>query len=216
MSVATGLLGKKIGMTQVFNPNGALVGVTAVEVGPCIVVLKRTVEKDGYSALQIGFDEKPERKVNRPEMGHFNKAGVAPKRVLKEFRVAEEVAEQFEVGQTIGADVFNVGDIIDVSGLSKGKGFTGVMKRYGFHGAKSTHGVHEAFRHGGSLGQNMTPGRVMKGKKMAGHKGAKPVTVQNVEIVRVFPADNLIFVKGPVPGGRNSFLSIRAALKKSA
>ena len=215
MSVATGLLGKKIGMTQVFNPNGALVGVTAVEVGPCVVVLKRTVEKDGYSALQIGFEEKPERKASRPEMGHFNKAGVAPKRVLKEFRVAEEVAEQFEVGQTISADVFNVGDIIDVSGLSKGKGFTGVMKRYGFHGAKATHGVHEAFRHGGSLGQNMTPGRVMKGKKMAGHKGAKPVTVQNVEVVRVFPADNLIFVKGPVPGGRNSFLSIRTALKKS-
>jgi large subunit ribosomal protein L3 len=202
-------------MTQVFNPNGTLTGVTALEVGPCVVVQKRTPEKDGYSALQLGFDDKPERKAKRPEMGHVAKAECPPKRMLREFRVSEEVAAEHEVGAVIKADLIKVGDRIDISGLSKGKGFAGVMKRYGFHGAKATHGVHECFRHGGSLGQNMTPGRVMKGKKMAGHQGNKKITVQNVEVMRVFPEDNLIFVKGPVPGGVSTYLTIRPAVKKS-
>lgn len=213
MSFDTGILGKKIGMTQVFNPSGELVGVTAIEVGPCVVVAKRTVEKDGYVALQIGFDEKPERKAKRPELGHFNKAGVAPMRHLREFRVPQEVADQYEVGRQLDVTALEMGMKIDVSSKSKGLGFTGVMKRYGFRGAKATHGVHEAFRHGGSLGQNMTPGRVMKGKKMAGHKGNKKITVQNVEIIRVFAADNLIFVRGPIPGGKNNLVTIRPAVK---
>ncbi len=215
MSAECGLLGKKLGMTQVFNPNGQLVGVTALEVGPCVVVTKRTLEKDGYTAVQLGFDDKPERKVKRPEMGQFAKAGVTPKRVLKEFRLSEQAADQLEVGQSLGADTLKVGDFVDMTGLSRGKGFTGVMKRYGYHGAKATHGVHEAFRHGGSLGQNMTPGRVFKGKRMAGHQGNKRITVQSVEVMRVFPDDNIVFVKGPVPGGRNSVLSIKPAVKKS-
>jgi large subunit ribosomal protein L3 len=215
MSIETGLLGKKLGMTQVFNPNGFLIGVTAIEVGPCVVVQKRTEEKDGYIALQLGFDEKKETKAKRPERGHFAKAKTTPKRLLKEFRVSKEIADKYEVGDTLGLADIAVGDIIDISGTSIGKGFTGVVKRYGFHGGKDTHGVHEAYRHGGSLGQNMTPARVMKGKKMAGHQGNKKITIQNVEVVRVFLEDNLIFVRGPIPGGKNSYLSIRPAVKKS-
>lgn len=210
-----GILGKKIGMTQVFNPDGSRYGVTAVEVGPCVVVQKRTVEKDGYVALQLGFDDKPERKVRRPEAGHFKKAGVEPKRNLVEFRVSQEIADEYEVGQEIKADALTVGDRVDVVGTSKGAGFAGVMKTYGFAGAKATHGVHEAFRHGGSLGQCMTPGRVMKGKKMAGHHSAKRITVQSLEVVRVFAADNLVFIKGPLPGGRNSVVQLRPAVKRS-
>jgi len=216
MSAAIALLGKKIGMTQVFDPDGTRVGVTAVEVGPCVVVQKKSVEQDGYVALQIGFEDKPERKVKAPEQGHFSKAGVPAKRHLREVRVSEELAAQFEVGQEVGADTFTPGDFVDVTGLSKGKGMTGVMKRYGYHGAKATHGVHEAFRHGGSLGQCMTPGRVMKGKKMAGHQGNKQITVQNVQVMRVLADDNLLFLKGPVPGSRNSLLSVRPAVKKSS
>lgn len=215
MSVTVGLIGKKLGMTQVFNPNGHLICVTAVEVGPCVVVQKKTQATDGYTALQLGFDDKKESRVNRPELGHFGKAGVTPKKVLKEFRVSEETAAQFEVGQIIALEDVKEGDVIDISGISIGKGFTGVMKRHHFHGAKDTHGVHECFRHGGSLGQNMTPGHVIKGKKMAGHHGNKKVTVQNIEVVRVFAADNIIFVKGPIPGSKNSCLTIQAAVKKS-
>ena len=214
MSSAPGLLGKKVGMTQVFNPGGLRIGVTAVEVGPCVVVNKRTVDKDGYTALQLGFEDKPERKVKSPERGVFAKAGVTPKRHLREFRVSAEVAEQFEVGQELGAGMLAVGDKVDVVGTSLGKGFTGVMKNYGYSGAKATHGVHEAFRHGGSLGQCMTPGRVMKGKKMAGHAGNKRITVQNVEVIRVFPDDNIVFLRGPVPGSRNGLVTISPAVKQ--
>jgi large subunit ribosomal protein L3 len=216
MSSSIALLGKKIGMTQVFDPDGSRVGVTAVEVGPCVIVQKKTVEQDGYVALQIGFEDKPERKVKSPEQGHFSKAGVPAKRHLKEVRVTEDVAAEFEVGQEVGADAFSPGDFVDVTGLSKGKGFTGVMKRYGFAGAKATHGVHEAFRHGGSLGQCMTPGRVMKGKKMAGHQGDKRITVQNVQVMRVLAGDNMLFLKGPVPGSRNSLLTVRPAVKSKS
>lgn len=216
MGAVIALLGKKVGMTQVFDVDGSRVGVTAVELGPCVIVQKRTVERDGYSALQIGFEDKPERKVKRPEQGHFAKAGVAPKRHTHEVRVAEDVAAELEVGQELRIDTFTPGDFVDVTGTSKGKGMTGVMKRYGFRGAKSTHGVHEAFRHGGSLGQCMTPGRVMKGKKMAGHQGNKRITIQNVEVMRVLPDDNLLFLRGPVPGSRNSLLSVRPAVKKQA
>jgi len=214
MTIESGLIGKKLGMTQVFNANGILIGVTALEVGPCVVVQKKTKEKDGYTALQLGFEEKKESRATRPETGHFAKAGVPPQKILKEFRVSEEIAEKYEPGQAIGAEVLAIGDIVDISGNSIGKGFAGVFKRYGFHGGKASHGVHEVYRHGGSLGQNMTPGRVMKGKKMAGHHGNKKVTVQNVEVVRVFAEDNIIFVKGPIPGSKNSYLTVRPAVKQ--
>jgi len=213
MSSAFGLLGKKIGMTQVFNPDGSRVGATAIEVGPCVVVQKRTEEKEGYTAVQLGFLDKPERKANRAETGHFAKAGLKPKRVLREFRLPADTAAGIEVGQELKADMFKVGDIIDVAGTSIGKGFAGVFKTYHFHGANDTHGAHEVFRHGGSLGTNMTPGRVFKGRKMPGHHSAKRVTVLSVEIVRVFSEDNLIFVRGPVPGSRNSVVELKPAVK---
>ena len=215
MGIKGGMIGKKLGMTQVFNPNGQLLGVTAIEVGPCVVVQKRTEAVDGYTAIQLGFDDKKESRVNRPDAGHFNKAGVSPKKILKEFRVSEETAAQFEVGQVVDLADLAAGEVIDISGVSIGKGFAGVFKRYGFHGGKATHGVHEVYRHGGSLGQNMTPGRVYKGKKMAGHQGNSNVTVQNVEIVRVFATDNIIFVKGPIPGAKNSYVTLRPAIKNS-
>jgi large subunit ribosomal protein L3 len=213
MSSAFGLLGKKIGMTQVFNPDGSRVGATAIEVGPCVVVQKRTEEKEGYTAVQLGFIDKPERKVNRAEMGHFAKAGVKPKRVLREFRLAADAAAGIEVGQELKADMFKVGDRVDVVGTSIGKGFAGVFKTYHFHGANDTHGAHEVFRHGGSLGTNMTPGRVFKGRKMPGHHSAGRITVLSVEVVRVFAEDNLIFVRGPVPGSRNSVVELKPAIK---
>jgi large subunit ribosomal protein L3 len=215
MKAALGVLGKKLGMTQVFNPDGKLVGVTAIEVGPCVVVQKRNMEKDGYTAVQLGFLDKPERRANRAETGHTAKANTKPKRVLKEFRLPADVADGLEVGQVLGAGLFKVGDVVDVTGNSKGRGFAGVFKRHGFHGGNDTHGVHEYFRHGGSLGTNMTPGRVMKGRKMPGHMGDERVTVQNIEVIRVFEADNMVFVKGPVPGSRNTVLALRPASKKS-
>lgn len=213
MNLACGLIGKKIGMTQVFNSDGSRLGVTAIEVGPCVVLQKRTIEKDGYVALQLGFEDKPERKATRPENGHFAKAKVSPKRFIKEFRVSQEVADKYEVGQTVSVDTVTNGDRVDITGTSKGKGFAGVMKTYGYRGGKATHGVHEVYRHGGSLGQCTTPGRVIKGKRMAGHHSDKTVTVQGLEVVRVFAADNMIFIKGPVPGSRNSLVQIRTAIK---
>ncbi|MBN2343822.1 MAG: 50S ribosomal protein L3 [Deltaproteobacteria bacterium] len=213
MNTACGLLGKKIGMTQVFEADGSRLSVTAIEVGPCTVVQKRTMEKDGYVALQLGYVEKKESRVNRPEMGHFKKADVTPKRYLREFRVSQEIADKYEVGQEINIDLFRNGDVLDIKGTSKGKGFAGVVKTYGFRGGSSTHGVHEAYRHGGALGMCMTPGRVLKGKKMAGHHSSKTVTQQGMKIVRLFAGDNLIFVKGTVPGSRNSLVQLRPALK---
>lgn len=213
MNQSCGILGKKLGMTQVFNPDGTHCTVTAVEVGPCVVVQKRTAEKDGYVALQIGFEDIAERKLNRAEMGVFSKSKVAPKRYLREFRVSAEEAAKYEVGQEIRGDIFEVGQKIDVTGVSIGKGFAGVMKTYGFAGGKASHGVHESFRHGGALGANMTPGRVFKGRKMAGHHSNHRVTVQNVEVVRVFADDNIVFIKGPLPGSRNTLLQLKGAVK---
>ena len=213
MNTACGLLGKKLGMTQVFEADGSRTSVTAIELGPCTVVQKRTMEKDGYVALQLGYQDKKEHRVNRPEMGHFKKAEVSPKQFLREFRVSQEVADAYEVGQEIDINLFSNGDKIDIKGTSKGKGYAGVMKTYGFRGGRATHGVHEAYRHGGSLGMCQTPGRVLKGKKMAGHHSHKTVTLQGMKIVRLFAGDNLIFVKGPVPGSRNSLVQIRPAIK---
>lgn len=213
MNTACGLLGKKLGMTQVFEADGSKTPVTAIEVGPCTVVQKRTMEKDGYVALQLGYVDKKEHRVNRPEMGHFKKADVTPKQYLREFRVSQEVADTYQVGQEISIGLFSNGDVVDIKGTSKGKGYAGVVKTYGFRGGRSTHGVHEAYRHGGSLGMCQTPGRVLKGHKMAGHHSHKQVTLQGMKIVRMFAGDNILFIKGTVPGSRNSLVQIRPAIK---
>ena len=209
----TGLIGKKIGMTQVFSADGNLIPVTAIEAGPCVVLQKKEKAKDGYEALQLGFGPKKSQRVNKPEQGHMSKAGKGPFSVLKEFR-SEEIAS-FEVGQEIKlSHLFKVGDHVDVTGTSKGKGFAGVMKRWGFRGFPASHGTHEYFRHGGSIGNRSYPGRVFKGKKMAGQLGNEQVSVQNLEVVQIREESNLLLVKGAVPGGKRGVLLIRRTLKR--
>jgi len=221
-----GILGRKVGMTRVFKDDGTSLGVTVLEVGPCMVISKRTAEQngdgktDGYTALQLGFDQKPEKKINKPEAGHLKAAGGNEKarRHVRELRVTAEVAAKFEVGQEVTlADLeLQVGDLIDVTGKSKGKGFQGVMKRYNFSGAATmTHGTHEFFRHGGSIGCRKWPGRVFKGRKMPGQMGNERVTTQNIEIVDVRPEENVLLVNGSVPGAKNGYLMVRPAIKKN-
>lgn len=204
------IIAKKIGMTQVFSETGNLVPVTVLEAGPCVVVQKKTVENDGYSALQLGFGEKREKLSTKPEKGHFDKAGAAIKRVLKEFRL--EDAENYEVGAEIKADIFAAGDKIDVSGTSKGKGYQGAIKRHGQQRGPMAHGS-KYHRSLGSLSSGTTPGRVKKGKKMPGHMGNVSVTVQNLEVVSVDAEKNLILVKGAVPGPKNTVLTIKDSVK---
>ncbi|HJL27155.1 MAG TPA: 50S ribosomal protein L3 [Polyangiaceae bacterium LLY-WYZ-15_(1-7)] len=211
-----GLIGKKLGNTQIFTDSGEVRRVTVIEGGPCVVVGKRTPEKHGYTALQLGFGKKRTKGVNKPEGGFYTKLGIDAPKVVKEFRVAPEVAEKFEVGQQITvADVFEAGQFVDVSGTSKGRGYTGVMKRHGFAGFKASHGAHEYQRHGGSIGMNMTPGRVFKGKKMAGQHGNKKITVLNLRVVKVLPEEGLVLVEGGVPGPRNGIVTVRTAVKKA-
>lgn len=204
------ILAKKIGMTQIFAEDGTLVPVTVLEAGPCTVVQKKTVETDGYNALQVGFGEIREKLVNNPIKGHFKKAGVAIKRTLKELKL--ENSADYEVGAEIKADIFSVGDKVDVSGVSKGKGTQGPVKRHGQHTGPVTHGS-KSHRVTGSMGSATTPGRVKKGKKMAGHMGAVNVTVQNLEIVRADAEKNLILIKGAVPGTKGSVLTIKESVK---
>ena len=212
-----GLIGTKLGNTQIFLEDGEVRRVTAIKAGPCIVIGKRTQEKDGYSALCLGFGERRPKLVKKPEAGSFEKAGVDPARVVREFRVDSALLERFEVGQTIGAsDVFQEGQFVDVSGTSKGRGFTGVMKRHNFAGAGTVgHGTHEYKRHGGSIGQNMTPGRTLKGQKMAGQYGNKKATILNLRIARVLAEENIVLVEGGVPGARNGFVTVKGAIKKA-
>lgn len=213
--MALGLIGKKLGMSQIFDEHGNVIPVTVIKAGPCYVVQKKSAEKEGYNAVQIGFDEVIKvQRVNKPEAGHFKKADLTPTRVLKEFKATPEDLETNEVGSIFSVDIFEPGDFVDITGTSKGKGFAGVMKRHGFGGAPATHGSHEAFRHGGSIGQNMTPGRTMKGKKMPGHMGAKKVTVQNLKIVDVRGDVNLLLVEGAIPGPAKGYVVIRRAIKK--
>ena len=193
-----GLIGKKIGMTQIFDDNGNVIPVTVVEAGPCTVVQKKTVENDGYEAVQVGFGEVKISRVNKPQAGHFKKADVAPKKVLKEFRLADTSA--LNVGDILKADVFAVGDRVDVVGTSKGKGTAGAIKRWNFSRLKETHGSGPVARHAGSLGACSDPSRVFKGKKLAGHLGAERVTVQNLDIVKVDAENNLIAVNKPQAG----------------
>ncbi len=205
------ILAKKIGMTQIFADNGILVPVTVLEAGPCTVVQKKTVENDGYEAIQVGFGDIKEKKVNKPTKGHFAKAGVEARKVVREFRL--EDTSSYEIGTEIKADVFTAGDKVDVSGVSKGKGFQGAIKRHGMSRGPMSHGS-KYHRGLGSLSSGTTPGKVKKGKKMPGHMGAKKVTVQNLEIVRSDSDKNLILVKGAVPGPKGTVLFIKDSVKK--
>ena len=204
------ILARKIGMTQVFGETGVMIPVTVLEAGPCVVTQKKTMENDGYEAIQVGFGDAKERLMNKPEKGHFAKAGVAPKKVLKEFRL-EDVA-QYEVGSEIKADVFAAGDKVDVSGVSKGKGYQGAIKKYNQSRGPMSHGS-KYHRHAGAMAGATTPGRVLKGKGLPSHMGAEAVTVQNLEIVRTDAERNLILVKGAVPGARGSLVSIKDTVK---
>lgn len=205
------ILGKKVGMTQVFNEAGLSIPVTVIQAGPCPVVQKKTVDNDGYEALKVGFDDVAEKKLNKPEKGVFSKVKVSPKRFLREFRT-EEVAK-YEVGQEIKvSDMFQAGDRVDVSGISKGKGFQGTIKRYGQSGGPETHGS-MYHRRVGSMGSNTHPARVFKGKKLPGHMGVDKVTVQNLDIVRVDSERNLLLVKGAVPGPKGGLLVISETVK---
>ena len=204
-------IGKKIGMTQLFDENGKVIPVTVVEAGPCVVVQKKTTENDGYEAVQIGFGDISDKAVNKPRKGHFAKAGVANKRELREFRLAD--CSVLSVGDIIKADTFAVGDAIDVVGISKGKGYAGTIKRYNFGRLKETHGSGPVARHQGSLGACSDPSRVMKGKKLPGHLGAERVTVQNLEIVKIDAENNLIAIKGAIPGPKGGVVSICDSVK---
>ncbi|HEX15643.1 MAG TPA: 50S ribosomal protein L3 [Deltaproteobacteria bacterium] len=209
-----GIIGRKLGMTQIFDDNGEVVPVTVIEAGPCAIVQIKTEEEEGYNALQLGFLPKKPSRTNKPLLGHFRKCGKGPFYVLKEFRV--DSVEGFELGQEITVEVFKAGDYVDVTGWSKGRGFAGVMKRHGFSGAPGSHGTHEYFRHGGSIGAAADPSRTFKGKRMPGHYGNERVTVQNLKVMDVKPDKNLLIVKGAVPGAVNSILIIRQAKKKGS
>ena len=201
-----GLLGKKIGMTSVFSADGKNVPCTVVEVGPCVVTQVKTVENDGYEAVQVGFSDKKEKHTTQPEMGHFKKAGVTPKRHLAEFKGFET---EYKLGDVISVDLFEETDYVDVVGTSKGKGFQGVVKRHGFGGGgQSTHGQHNRLRAPGSIGACSYPARVFKGTRMAGQTGNERVTVQNLQVLKVIPEHNLLLLKGSVPGCKGSIVII--------
>lgn len=208
-----GIIGKKIGMTQIFDENGKVVPVTVVEAGPCPVVQKKTAEKDGYTAVQLGYGDQKVARVTKPLKGHFAKSDVAPKKVLKEFRFAD--CDAYELGSLVKADVFTAGDKVDVIGTSKGKGTAGAIKRWNFSRLKETHGTGPVARHAGSLGACSDPSRVFKGKKLAGHLGAERVTVQNLDIVKVDAENNLIAVRGAIPGPKGGIVVIADSKKKA-
>jgi large subunit ribosomal protein L3 len=205
--MAKAILGRKLGMTQVWGDGDRLLPVTVIEAGPCVVSQLKTVKRDGYSAVQLAYGDIKPRKVNKPMTGHFAKAKVDPKRYVAEARTDE--GDAFKVGQEIRADIFEAGNIVHVTGTSKGKGFQGVMKRHNFKGGPGGHGSH-FHRAPGSIGQCATPSRVFKGLKLPGHMGDETVTVRNLEVVRVDAEQNLLLLKGPVPGGKGSLLMIRA------
>ena len=207
-----GIVGKKLGMTQLFDANGNVVPVTVIEAGPCVIAQKKTIENDGYEAVQIGYGDLKANKVNKPMKGHFAKGDVAPKKVLREFRFDDISA--MNVGDLIKADIFAEGDSVDVRGTSKGKGYAGVIKRWNFGRLKESHGTGPVHRHGGSLGV-IDPARVFKGKKMAGHLGNERVTVQNLSVVKVDAEKNIIAVKGAVPGPNGGLIVVKSAVKKA-
>lgn len=207
-----GIIGRKLGMTQIFLEDGSLVPVTVIEAGPCSVVQKKTKDRDGYNAIQLSFLPKKSQRVNKPLSGHYKKAAVSPCYYLREIRTDD--IDGYEVGQEINVSIFKPGDVVDVTGWSKGRGFSGVMKRHGFHGAPGSHGTHEYFRHGGSVGSATYPHHVFKGKKMPGHYGNQRVTIQNIKVIDVKEDQNLILLKGGIPGSPNGLVIIRSAIKK--
>lgn len=204
------ILTTKVGMTQIFNEDGVLTPVTVLQAGPCVVTQVKTEENDGYSAVQVGFVDKKEKGINKPQKGHFDKAGVAPKRFVREFRF--ENAEEYTVGQEIKADIFAAGDKIDATATSKGKGYAGGIKRHGLKSGPSAHGS-KYHRHAGSNGMASDPSKVFKGKKMSGQMGAERVTIQNLEIVKVDADQNIILVKGAVPGPKKSLVMLKESVK---
>lgn len=207
------IIGRKIGMTQIFDETGKVIPVTVIEAGPCTVVQRLTEEKDGYKAVQLGFDDQAEKKTTKPMKGHFDKAGVTPKKYLKEFHL--ENSDQLNVGDVIYADTFGEGDKIDVTGISKGKGYAGSVKRWNTHMQQHTHGVGPVHRSVGSTGANSDPSRVMPGKKMPGHLGAEQVTVQNLEVVKVDKEANMIAIRGAVPGPKGGIVFIKNTVKNA-
>ena len=207
-----GLIGRKVGMTQIFDEKGNVIPVTVVELGPCTVTQKKTVENDGYNAVQLGFEDMKVTRTNKPMKGHFDKANVAPKKVLKEFRLEDDSA--LNVGDIIKADIFAAGEKVDVVGTSKGKGTAGVIKRWNFSRLKETHGTGPVHRHPGSLGV-IDPARIFKGKRMAGHLGAERVTIQNLDVVKVDAENNLIAIKGAIPGPKKGIVMVVNSVKKS-
>ena len=206
-----GIIGKKLGMTQLFDENGKVVPVTIIEAGPCVVVQKKTVESDGYQAVQLGYGDVSVKKVSKPAKGHFDKADVAPKKTLREFRLDD--ISGLSVGDIVKADTFAVGDHIDVVGTSKGKGYAGTIKRFNGHRLRESHGTGPVARHAGSNGSTSTPSRVFKGKKLPGHLGAERVTIQNLTVVKIDAENNLIAIKGAVPGAKGSVVTIHDSVK---
>ena len=206
-----GIIGKKLGMTQLFDEKGKVVPVTIIEAGPCVVVQKKTVESDGYEAVQLGYGDISAKKVSKPAKGHFDKADVAPKRTLREFRLDDISA--VTVGDIVKADTFAAGDHIDVAGFSKGKGYAGTIKRWNGHRLRESHGTGPVARHAGSNGSCSTPSRVFKGKKLPGHLGAERVTVQNLTVVKIDTENNLIAIKVAVPGAKGSIVTLSDSVK---
>ena len=207
------IIGKKVGMTQIFDADGKVIPVTVIEAGPCTVVQKKTLENDGYEAVQMGFQPVAERKLTKPELGHLAKAGAEPLKVLKEFRLDD--CSTVNVGDVIRADVFAEGDHVDCTGISKGKGYAGVIKRWNAHSQEHTHGVGPVHRSVGSMGANTDPSRVFPGKKMAGHLGSEQVTIQNLDIAKVDKELNLIAIRGAVPGPKGGIVFIRDTVKNA-
>ncbi len=205
------IIGRKLGMTQLFSADGKVIPVTVIEAGPCPVVQVKTLERDGYSVVKLGFDQVEEKELNKPELGLFKKTGIAPQKVLKEFKLDD--ADNMTVGQVIACDVFAAGDKIDVSGVTKGHGFTGVIKRWNNHRLKETHGVGPVHREVGSMGANSSPSRVFKGKHMPGQYGHENVTILNLEVVKVDKERNVILVKGAVPGPVKGIVTLRNSVK---
>lgn len=209
-----GLLGKKLGMTQIFTENGKVVPVTVIAAGPCTVIQTKGDGGGKYNAIQLGFDDAREKSVSKPLKGHFAKAKTPSFKLLREIRLPGEEVKNFSVGQVIKTDIFKSGDFVDVTGISKGKGFAGVIKRHHLHGFPASHGTHECFRHGGSVGQHTFPGRIFKGLRMAGQMGSARCTVQNIKVAKVIPEKNLLLIRGAVPGATNGYLIIKTAIKK--
>ena len=204
------IIGKKVGMSQIFDENGRVIPVTVIEAGPCTVVQKKTSEKEGYNAVQLGYEDVPERKLNKPEMGHLNKAGVSPKKHLREFDL--DNAAELNIGDIVKADTFKVGDFVDVTGTSKGHGYAGVVKRYGAGRTPTTHGGGPVHRHAGSMGV-IDPAHIFKGKSGAGHMGDDQVTVQNLTVVKVDPELNMLVVCGAIPGPKGGLVTIKSTVK---